>query len=81
MHGPLAGKLKLEWGITAFLMANSQHAGDMGMEATFYNPSDVTDWYYGFVFASQAGAAVLALVTDDGYWAVSRWIRDRGHVD
>ena len=79
LHGPLAGKLKLERGLTAFLMANSQHAGAMGMEATFYNPDEVTDWYYGFTFASEAGAAVLALVTDDGYWAVSRWIRDRGH--
>ena len=79
LHGPLAGKLKLERGLTAFLMANSQHAGDMGMEATFYNPDEVTDWYYGFTFASEAGAAVLALVTDDGYWAVSRWIRGRGH--
>ena len=79
LHGPLAGSLKLAWGATAFQMANSQHVGDMGMEATFRNPVGVDNWYYGFVFASEAGSAVLALVTDDGYWAVSRWIRDRGH--
>ena len=79
IHGPLAGALELDWGLTRFLMANKQHAGDMGMEATFHNPSRVDDWYYGFVFASEAGAAVMAIVTDYGYWAVSRWIRDRGH--
>ncbi len=79
LHGPMAGSLKLEWGETAFRMANSQHAGDMGIEATFRNPLGVDNWYYGFIFARDASAAVMAFVTDDGYWAVNRWIRGEGH--
>ena len=79
LHGPLAGGLELEWQLSAILMAGKHHTGDMGMEATFHNPPGVTDWYYGFIFAREHGAAVLAIVFDDGYWAVSRWIRDRGH--
>lgn len=79
LHGPLAGRLELEWKLSAILMAKKHHSGDMGMEATFHNPPGVTDWYYGFIFAREHGAAVLAIVFDDGYWAVSRWIRDRGH--
>ena len=79
LHGPLAGSLELYQGSIAFLMARMHHAGDMGMEATFHNPPRVDDWYYGFIFARETAAAVLAIVFDDGYWAVSRWIRNEGH--
>ena len=77
--GPLAGELRLSWDLIAFLWANSHQSGDMGMEATFHNPSEVEDWIYGFAFASEPSSAVLAMFTDDGYWAVSRWVRGRGH--
>ena len=79
LHGPLAGELRLSWDRIAFLWANSHHEGDMGMEATFHNPTGVEDWIYGFAFASEPSSAVLAMITDDGYWAVSRWIKGRGH--
>ncbi len=79
LHGPLAGSLTLQRRLHTIQMAGKHQVGDVGMEATFRNPPDTSSWYYGFIFASEAGAAVMALVTDDGYWAVNRWIRDRGH--
>lgn len=79
LYGPRAGELQLKRGLLSFWWANGQHAGDMGMEATFHNPVVVEDWYYGFAFAHDTSSAVLAYITRDGYWAVSRWISGRGH--
>ena len=79
IHGPLAGSLKLHRYLTIYEMAEKHHQGDIGMEATFRNPVGATYWYYGFIFASETGSAVLVEVSHSGAWFVTRWIKDRGH--
>ena len=79
LHGPLAGSMTLHREFLTIHMAYENHTGDMGMETTFQNPVAADSWYYGFIFARESGSAVLAMVMDDGFWAVSRWLRGRGH--